>query len=269
MEIKILHIGTQRLRVALWPGKHSSTPLLICNGIGANLELVKPFVDALEGVNTTIAFDAPGVGGSSVPLLPYRFSGLARLISRMLDQLGYEQVDVLGVSWGGGLAQQFAYNHPRRCRRLILAATSPGVFMVPGMPCVLLKLADPRRYYRPSHMIDIASKIYGGVFRNDPSYAHNHVRMIKPPAGIGYCWQLLAVTGWTSIHWLHRLHQPTLIMAGTDDPIIPLINARIMARCIPKSSLAIMDCGHLFLLTRPALTALIVRQFLDENLRPV
>ena len=70
----------------------------------------------------------------------------------MLDQLGHEQVDVLGVSWGGALAQQFAFQQARRCRRLVLAATSPGSLMVPGKLTVLLKMATPRRYKDPDYM---------------------------------------------------------------------------------------------------------------------
>ena len=84
-----------------------------------------------------------GGGGSPAPTLPYRFRGLARLANDLLDELGYRgQVDAIGVSWGGALAQTFAFHFPDRCRRLILAATSPGVIMVPGKLSVLMKLAN-------------------------------------------------------------------------------------------------------------------------------
>jgi poly(3-hydroxyoctanoate) depolymerase len=61
----------------------------------------------------------------------------------MLDQLGYDSVDVLGVSWGGALAQQFAHRHRDRCRRLILVSTRTGAIMVPGRLSALLALASP------------------------------------------------------------------------------------------------------------------------------
>src|SRR6201987_6465314 len=114
-------------------------PLLLFNGMGANIELVEPFLDALDG-QPAILFDVPGVGGSPPPWLPYRPSTVARLTAPLLDQLGHEQVDVLGMSWGGALAQQFAHQHPKRCRRLVLAATSPGHLMVPAKLSVLLKM---------------------------------------------------------------------------------------------------------------------------------
>ena len=137
-------------------------PLLIFNGIGANIELVEPFLDALDGPEAVV-FDVPGVGGSPAPTLPYRPSTLARLAARLLDQLGHDQVDVLGVSWGGALAQQFAFQQGERCRRLVLAATSPGHLMVPGKLTVLLKMATPRRYKDPDYMRRVAGDIYGGA----------------------------------------------------------------------------------------------------------
>ena len=115
----------------------------------------EPFLDALNGPEAII-FDVPGVGGSprrSFPIVHGRWRGLS---AQLLDQLGHEQVDVLGVSWGGALAQQFAFQQARRCRRLVLAATSPGSLMVPGKLAVLLKMATPRRYKDPDYLNKVA-----------------------------------------------------------------------------------------------------------------
>ena len=131
-ETRTITVKGQRLRSAIRPGNGTRTPLLMMNGIGINLEVLQPFVDALDPAIEVIRFDVPGTGSSPAPTIPYRFSALARLVGQMLDQLGYQQVDVLGVSWGGGLAQQFAYQYPERCRRLILVSTGTGALMVPG-----------------------------------------------------------------------------------------------------------------------------------------
>ena len=120
-----------------------------------------------------IIFDVPGVGRSEMSWRPRRFSGLARLANKLLDRLGYQQVDVIGVSWGGALAQQFARQYPQRCRRLVLAATSPGAIMVPGRPSALSKMMTPRRYLSPTYMQKAAGDIYGGEARRDPEA---HVR---------------------------------------------------------------------------------------------
>ena len=69
----------------------------------------------------------------------------------------------------------------------------------------------------------------------------------------GYAAQLYAITGWTSLPWLCRLRQPTLVLAGDDDPIVPLVNGRILARLIPDARLHVVrGGGHLFVLEHPA-----------------
>src|SRR5256885_7257381 len=133
-ETRIITVGEQRLRIAIRSGNGTRTPLLLVNGIGVNFEVLQQFVDALNPAIEVLRSDVPGTGGSPAPRIPYRFSAHARLVTKMLDQLGYQQVDVLGVSWGGALAQQFAFQYPRHCRRLILVSTGTGALMVPGHP---------------------------------------------------------------------------------------------------------------------------------------
>lgn len=262
---RTIDLDGHSIRTAVRPGKGCLTPLLIFNGIGANLELTFPFVDALDPDLEVIAFDVPGVGGSSTPRRPYRFPGLARLAARMLDYLDYGQVSAIGVSWGGALAQQFAHDYPERCKKLVLAATSAGAVMAPGKPRVLWLMASPRRYLQPSHGIRIAPHIYGGAFRRDPDLAASHAAKVRSSGKLGYYWQLFAGMGWTSVHWLHRIRQPTLVLAGDDDPLIPLINMRLLAWRIPNAQLRIIDDGHLFLITRAEAVAPIIMEFLDQE----
>ncbi|SMG07031.1 poly(3-hydroxyalkanoate) depolymerase [Paraburkholderia susongensis] len=265
MEIRMIDLDGQFVRVGIRHGSDAFAPLLVFNGIGANLELVEPFVEALDDVSVVI-FDIPGVGGSPLPLAPYRFSTLCVLADKLLRRLGYDgAVDVLGVSWGGALAQQFARQYPVRCRRLILAATSPGVLMVPARLSVLSKLIGPRRYTDPAYLQEVGPEIYGGAYRRDPDLLKEHGRHIQPPRGRGYLYQLMAAWGWTSLHWLCTLRQPTLVMHGNDDPIVPLSNARILAARIPAAELYVIDDGHLFLITRAKEVAPVVREFLRRE----
>jgi len=183
-------------------------------------------------------------------------------VTKMLDQLGYQQVDVLGVSWGGALAQQFAFQYPRRCRRLILVSTGTGALMVPGRPWVLAKIATPRRYRDPTHMAQIAGEIYGGKVHKQPELAHEFAQTVRLGSMLGYFYQMLGGVGWTSIPWLRKLRQPTLILHGDDDPLVPLVNAKIMHRLIPHSQLYIFHDGHLGLGTSAQELAQVVDQFL-------
>ena len=221
-----------------------------------------PFLRAMGDVETII-FDIPGVGGSPLPRRPYRPSTVARWAAELTRKLGYDKVDVAGVSWGGAIAQQFAFQYPARCRRLVLAATSPGHLMVPGKLPALLKMASPRRYKDGEYMAKVAGEIYGGALRRSPELARRHLRHVRWSSDRGYYLQLLAVFGWSSLPWLRLLAQPTLVMAGTDDPIVPVANSRILASLIPDARLVTVDDGHLFLVTSAGGTAGIVTDFLN------
>jgi pimeloyl-ACP methyl ester carboxylesterase len=77
-------------------------------------------------------------------------------------------------------------------------------------------------------------------------------RLRRPPDLLGYAFQLYAVSGWSSLPWLHRLPQPTLVVAGEQDPSVPLCNARLLAARIPDARLHVVKGGgHLFLLDEP------------------
>jgi len=125
-------VGDRRLRAAIRPGTGGGPPLVVCNGIGTPLEALEPFTSVLDPAIEVVRFDVPGVGGSPAPRLPYTIHCLARLAAQMLGELGYDRLDAFGISWGGGLAQQLALQYPRRCRRLVLAATSTGSLMIPA-----------------------------------------------------------------------------------------------------------------------------------------
>ncbi len=258
-----IDIDRQRLRVSVRHGRHDRVPLLVVNGIGASLELLQPFVDQLDPSLSVIRFDAPGVGGSPLPSGPYRFSGLCKLMARMLSHLGHESVDVLGISWGGGVAQHFAAFHRRRCRRLVLVSTATGAVMVLAKPNVLMRMITPRRYTEPGYAEQHAPRLYGGSARTDPggigTHMHGHHRGVSSQ---GYAYQLTAGLGWTSLPFLPRLRQPTLIVSGNDDPIIPVANAHLMHRLIPHSRLHVFDGGHLGLVTEAAQLAPVVERFL-------
>ena len=105
--MRAIAVGDQQLRVAVRPGDGTRTPLVLANGIGASLELLQTFVDHLDPGIEVVRLMPPG-RRLTAAADPYRLPRLARLLARLLDQLGYATVDLLGISWGGGLAQQFA-----------------------------------------------------------------------------------------------------------------------------------------------------------------
>ncbi|MDT5102646.1 MAG: hypothetical protein QOI25_159 [Mycobacterium sp.] len=251
----------QQLRVNIRPG--NGVPLVLCNGIGASLEVFDPFVEQLDPDTPVVRLDVPGTGGSPDSPLPYGFPYLAVVLGMLLRKVGIVgPVDVLGLSWGGALAQQFAFQNPRRCRRLILASTGTGAIMVPGGPAILTKMVTPRRFLDHDYAASIAGAIYGGTVRDDPSTIKRLFdRQLMAGSRVGYLHQLLAGAVWTSLFALPLIRQQTLIIAGLDDPVIPVVNARIMGRLLPHATVHLHRGGHVDLITNAAELAPVIELF--------
>ena len=120
----------RRLRFSIRAGR--GTPLLLVNGFGAGMAAWEGLRSRLE--MPTIAFDLPGSGRSRPTAVPYPMALTTRVVVGLLEELDYGAVDVLGVSMGGGIAQQLAFLAPQRVRRLVLAATNFGIGSIPGLP---------------------------------------------------------------------------------------------------------------------------------------
>jgi poly(3-hydroxyalkanoate) depolymerase len=254
----------QQIRVDVRPGR--GVPLVLCNGIGASLEVLDPLVEHLDPDATVVRFDVPGSGGSPNSPLPYGFPYLAMVLGRLLRKIGIAgPVDILGLSWGGALAQQFAFQNPRRCRKLILVSTGTGAIMVPGGPAILAKMVTPRRFLDHDYAATIAGDIYGGTVRDDPSMVKRLFdRQLMAGSHIGYLHQLLAGAVWTSVFALPLVRQRTLILAGLDDPIIPVVNARIMGRLLPHATVHLHPGGHVDLITNAAELAPVINEFRSQ-----
>jgi poly(3-hydroxyalkanoate) depolymerase len=255
-------VNGQRLRISV-RGEGGGPPLLLIGGIGAPLDMWGDF-RSLLGVET-IAFDAPGAGGSPAPLRPRTMWELAHLVSAMLDDLGYATVDVLGISWGGGLAQHLALLRRSRMRRLVLAATGFGAGSVPARPLAALQLLTPARYFSPSHLANVGPGLFGGEVRRHPELlaAQGALRARHRPTLRGYVYQLLAASTWASLPWLRLVDAKTLVLLGGDDPIVHVVNGRVLAGVLPNATLRVVpDAGHLFLIDQPRLAAQIVGEFL-------
>ncbi|MFN4114362.1 MAG: alpha/beta fold hydrolase [Sphingomonadaceae bacterium] len=266
-EISMENVGGRTLRVARWRLDMESEhlPVLFFNGIGANIEAVAPLADALDD-RGFIMFDMPGVGESPEPVIPYNTVTMAWTTTLLLDRFGLDKVDVMGVSWGGAMAQHFALQHPGRTRRLVLAATSAGMVMVPGNPAALTKMANPRRYVDAAFMAKHFETLYGGALGSEASGKSEHIGRLTPPTPRGYFYQLLAMFGWTSAPALPFMKKRTLILMGDDDQIVPLANGRILNTLIPNSELEVMEGGgHLFLLSHREQSISAIRRFLDTH----
>jgi poly(3-hydroxyalkanoate) depolymerase len=263
---KLVSVLGQQLRVDVRQGTGTGVPLVLCNGIGASLEVLDPLVEQLNPDTTVVRFDVPGSGGSPDSPLPYGFPYLAAVLGRLLRKIGIDgRVDVLGLSWGGALAQQFAFQNPRRCRRLILVSTGTGALMIPGGPKILARMLTPRRFLDHDYAATIAGDIYGGTVREDPTMVKALFdRQLMAGSRVGYLHQLLAGAVWTSLFALPLVRQQTLIVAGLDDPIIPVVNARIMGRLLPHATVHLHGGGHVDLITNARELAPVIETFRSQ-----
>jgi pimeloyl-ACP methyl ester carboxylesterase len=222
-------------------------PLLLINGLGGNVDMWGTVEDRLASVARTIAFDAPGTGRSTMPVWPHSVPAMAKLAALLLDELGYEEVDVAGYSLGGVVAQELARAYPDRVRRIALISTAVGWGSVPGTREALTLAAMPQRYYSRD-LYEHTKAFLSPVDREVVERVENlrDARLRYPPSIVGHLWQLWACSLWSSLSWLHRVDAPTLVLHGIADDLVPAANAVQLARLLPNSRLQIVPgTGHL------------------------
>jgi pimeloyl-ACP methyl ester carboxylesterase len=241
-------------------------PLPLINGLGASLEMWSPLRPQLPG-RELITFDLPGAGRSSVSCVPLRIRGTAKVVAGLLEKLGVTRTDVLGYSFGGVVAQELAHRDPSLVDRLVLAATAAGWPSWPPAAYVALLMMTPARYHDRRLAKAIVPVVAGGRTARDPAVLRDSIeqRVACPPSTLGYLQQLYAVTEWTSQPWLGQIRQPTLVLHGSRDPIVPVVNAWLMACRIPNARLReVPDAGHLLLLDEPERSGREIGRFLGR-----
>jgi len=237
-------VGGLKLRVMRRGSNPDKPPLIVCNGIGQSCETIQPFLDELQD-RTLVSFDAAGVGHSDTPRAFLTMEQHANLFAELLDDLGIDVSDIMGISWGGALAQQFVRSYPHRCRRLILAITSTGgPVTLSGSPLAASEILFPLRRTHKFWNWMIGPIVYGGEALFAPEeLAQYSLRNVTSDLR-GYYGQIAAMFGWTSLHWLHKIKTPTLVYSGLYDPLIPHWNQQLVAARLPNAELRTLNSGH-------------------------
>lgn len=245
-EERWLRVLGQKFRVLI---RHADAepvrPVVFLNGIGCRADVLDGLIDQLDPTLEVVRVDPPGIGLTPPRPVPYGIPQMAAWTLALLDQLGHEKVDVIGYSWGGVVAQQMALQCDRRVRRLVLLSTNTGSASVPGSMLSTAMMFSPM-VAQMLHTDDrTIGRLYGGCARRR---AEDVRRLLMPDfdhAGVGLFQQLAAAMTWTTLPATWLIHQPALILAGTDDPMVPFANARILKRSIRLSWLRSFDGGHL------------------------
>lgn len=261
-----LMVDGERLQVAWTQGQ--GTPLVICNNFLASLEILDDVCARLE--RPTLRFDMPGVGGSGDVVRMRRMPAVAQLLDALIEQFALAEIDLMGIGWGGLVAQRYARDFGPRVRRLVLVSTSGGPVMFPGRVGSLRRLLLPRSLASLAVDGRDARELFGGRRADECSAIVRALERARPPTRRGYAAQFYALSGSTSLPWAHRLMVPTLVLAGDDDSIVPMVNARVLSTLIPQSILSVMrGAGHWLLLERSDEAIRRIEEFLTPERAPV
>lgn len=253
--------------------RHGSGPrVLLCNGSGGTIEALRPLVDVLAAKFTVAIHDQRGLGKTGLSATPASCSmaTYASDVATLLDHLEWPTANVVGISFGGMVALEFAVTFPQRVERLALLCTSPGG--AGGSSYPLHELAslstDERARLRPQLSDTRFSDQWLDEHPRDAAMvADVEARAADEPTlqqAAGILWQLEARRHHDVWDRLSRILSPTFIGAGQFDGTAPLANSEAMASRIPTSVLHVYQGGHAFMLQdRAALVDLI--GFLDAN----
>ena len=236
----------------------SGPRLLFINGSGATLAgsgiLLAPFIDAFD----IVAYDARGLGRSTPSSGPYTMANCAADAAGLLDHVGWTSCRVVGVSFGGMVAQELAVTHPERVERLALLCTSPGGSTGASYPLHELKgLDSAARAARMVELIDI---------RFTPAWLADHprdqalvdfmaTRLSAPKSAevlTGEAAQLDARRQHDVGDRLEVITCPTLVASGRYDGIAPPGNGQAIAERVPAAELRLYEGGHAFFVQDPA-----------------
>jgi len=197
-------------------------PLLLINGLGADITLLTAIMNSFARRCRVVAFDNRGAGRTDKPDVPYTIELMAADTAALLDVLHLERVNVLGISMGGRIALELALSHPDRVGRLVLVSTSAA-----GRGKVTVSW--PIRLLLPLK--------WAGLLRGkypQPRYA--------------YLRQRRASTSYDATNRLGNIHAPTLILHGRRDRSMPVQLAERMHAAIHGSQIEIFRSGHMFFL---------------------
>ncbi|GGC61210.1 hypothetical protein GCM10010994_19700 [Chelatococcus reniformis] len=246
--------------VRLWTGRAGKgSPLLVITGTGADLRKPPTPLDfPLAGRFALLAYDQRGLGRSDKPAGPYSMADYAADAADLIEAVGWPRTHVMGISFGGMVAQELAIRRPELVHRLALCCSSPGG--AGGSSYPLHELHDLQPLDRARRMVEIADT------RRDGAWAAAHPEAFaqlvaaaaadpfghEPGATAGRRWQLGARADHDAWERLGGIAAETLVCAGRYDGQAPPANQERLHARLLQAVLRFYEGGHGFLLQDPA-----------------
>lgn len=230
----------------------SGPRVLFFNGSGATLKSTALLISALAKTCTVLAHDQRGLGETSIPDGPYTMAQYAQDGAALLDHVGWDTCAIVGISFGGMVAQEFAVSYPQRVEKLVLLCTSAGgdagssypLHELGALPADeraarITTLTDTRftPEWLATHLDDAAMV----TMRNEQAAVPKSKETMK-----GEMLQLGARIGHDVSDRLHRVTAPTFVAAGEFDGIAPKSNSEEIVKRLPHASLSVYQGGHIF-----------------------
>ena len=243
----------------------SGPRLLFINGTGADLRRRQPYVDTLSDHFTVLRYDQRGLGQTEKPDRPYSMADYADDAAALMDLVGWGRAAVLGVSFGGSVAQELARRHPERITRLVLACANPGGPY--GYPLLDLHGKDPETRARTMMELDLRKTPEWQEANTDKARALIEQGMSRgagrdPVAAMGARRQLEAREDHDARDWLGEIKVPTALFGGRYDGLGTEAGQTFMAERISGSIVRLFEGAHGFLNEDPeavpALTAFLL-----------
>lgn len=211
-------------------------PIVFCNGLGSNFEAALPLLTQFPD-RDCISFDVPGTGQSPASLVPLSMKQHSQLVLLILAELGIHQCDLVGYSWGGVLAQCLAMEKDSPVRNLILIATSAG-----GLTSV----------YSLFFTVEVWQKIIAEPDNKPLTYESFVCRQLQMLFRLwGLSSQVITINTHSHLHQLNKIDQPTLIISGQGDKVLPIINQKLLNLGIKNCLWQTIKGGHLIIKTHP------------------
>ena len=239
----------------------SGPPLLLLHGAEADHSMFDAFGRLLSNDFTVIAYDQRDSGGTSNPPTPYGFEELAGDAAALIAALGYRRAHVFGTSFGGVIAQVLAAHHPERIDRLVLSSTFRVGVALPAVNPDFPRFAELRSRL-PASVSEFAEYFFTrdylaahpealAIFadnRRDPGQRERRRAVLARPIELS----------------LRDITAPTLVLAGSEDRLIPPTQTMSLARDIAGARTALIDgVGHVGTIQDPAAVAAEVIAFLQ------
>ncbi|HUZ84871.1 MAG TPA: 3-oxoadipate enol-lactonase [Gaiellales bacterium] len=245
-------------------GPAGAPVLVLSNSLGSSIELWDQQMPALTAGHRVLRYDHRGHGGSDVPAGPYSIGGLAGDVLALLDRLGVDRCSFAGTSMGGAVGMWLAVNAPLRIDRLAVLCSSARF----GTREMWLERAA---VVRAGGIAEVAAAAVERWFtptlrERRPELVDRFRRIIEATPAAGYAGCCEALAEWDFGDRLAEIEAPTLVVAGADDPSVPLQQARLIAGRVARSRLLVVPAAaHLAHVERADVVTPALLKHLDEE----